>query len=172
MGWMQKTVRPYVVFTDGSCLLNPGGAGGWAAVISKEDMCWELTGGQLKTTSNRMELTAAIEALKSLPTGSNVFLFTDSQYVRNGIVSWMAGWKAREWKYVSGDPIANPDLWKLLDEQNSRHIVSWHWVKGHAKDEKNERCDELAYAAAKKAVEDAGCEVDPPDVYDWLVQEG
>lgn len=148
MGWMRQTVRPYVVHTDGSCLSNPGGVGGWAAVICKEDMVWELCGYAESTTSNRMELTAAIEALKSLPTGSNIYVFTDSKYVQNGIMTWISGWKIRDWKNVDGSSVKNQDLWKALDEQNNRHIVSWHWVKGHADSEHNKRCDELAYKSA------------------------
>ena len=133
----------YEIFTDGACSGNPG-PGGWGALINGPDGENELTGGAADTTNNRMELQAAIEALKSLPTGSAVTLTTDSTYVKDGITSWIKNWKARGWKTAAKKPVKNIDLWQSLDAECARHQVDWQWVKGHAGHAGNERADELA----------------------------
>ena len=133
----------YEIFTDGACSGNPG-PGGWGALILKGDDENELTGGAAETTNNRMELQAAIEALKSLPDGSAVRLTTDSVYVKDGITNWIKNWKARGWKTAAKKPVKNVDLWQELDSEAQRHSVEWHWVKGHSGHAGNERADELA----------------------------
>jgi ribonuclease HI len=133
----------YEIFTDGACSGNPG-PGGWGALICNGENENELTGGAEETTNNRMELQAAIEALKSLPDGSMVQLTTDSVYVKDGITSWIKNWKARGWKTAAKKPVKNVDLWQALDSQAQRHSVEWHWVKGHAGHAGNERADALA----------------------------
>ena len=133
----------YEIFTDGACSGNPG-PGGWGALILNGADEKELTGGELATTNNRMELLAAIEALKSLPAGSTVTLTTDSTYVKDGITSWITNWKARGWKTAAKKPVKNVDLWQALDAQCARHRIDWQWVKGHAGHAGNERADELA----------------------------
>lgn len=133
----------YEIFTDGACSGNPG-PGGWGALINGPDGENELTGGAADTTNNRMELQAAIEALKSLPTGSAVTLTTDSTYVKEGITGWIKNWKARGWKTAAKKPVKNVDLWQNLDAECARHKVNWQWVKGHAGHAGNERADELA----------------------------
>ena len=133
----------YEIFTDGACSGNPG-PGGWGALICNGKNENELTGGAAETTNNRMELLAAIEALKSLPDGSAVRLTTDSVYVKDGITSWIKNWKARGWKTAAKKPVKNVDLWQELDSEAQRHSVEWHWVKGHAGHAGNERADELA----------------------------
>ncbi|MGB0478032.1 MAG: ribonuclease HI, partial [Parvibaculales bacterium] len=122
---------------------NPG-PGGWGALICNGENENELTGGAAETTNNRMELLAAIEALKSLPDGSAVRLTTDSVYVKDGITNWIKNWKARGWKTAAKKPVKNVDLWQELDSEAQRHSVEWHWVKGHAGHAGNERADELA----------------------------
>lgn len=148
MSWL-KPVKPIVIYTDGSCLKNPGGRGGWAAIIVEKGIAKELSGHDPSTTNNRMELMAVIKALQSLPTGSSVYVFTDSQYVKRGILYWVQGWKRRNWKTQQNQEVMNRDLWELLDTENDRHMVSWHWVKGHQEDKYNQRCDELAGQAAR-----------------------
>ena len=133
----------YEIFTDGACSGNPG-PGGWGALINGPNGKNELTGGAADTTNNRMELQAAIEALKSLPTGSAVTLTTDSTYVKDGITGWIKNWKARGWKTAAKKPVKNVDLWQNLDAECARHKVNWQWVKGHAGHAGNERADELA----------------------------
>jgi ribonuclease HI len=133
----------YEIFTDGACSGNPG-PGGWGALISGPAGDNELTGGAAETTNNRMELQAAIEALKSLPDGSTICLTTDSVYVKDGITSWIKNWKARGWKTAAKKPVKNVDLWQALDSQAQRHQIEWRWVKGHAGHAGNERADELA----------------------------
>ncbi len=131
------------VYTDGACKGNPG-PGGWGALLIYNATERELKGGEALTTNNRMELMAAIMALETLKRPCTVDLFTDSQYVRQGITSWMQGWKARGWKTADRKPVKNEDLWRRLDEARNRHDVSWHWVKGHADDPLNHRVDALA----------------------------
>ena len=135
-----KTVE---VFTDGACRGNPG-PGGWGAILRYQDREKELHGGELETTNNRMELTAAIEALKALNKSSRVEVYTDSTYVRDGITKWLARWQVRGWRTAAKKPVKNKDLWMELADLAERHDVHWHWVKGHAGNPGNERADELA----------------------------
>ncbi|MDC9821827.1 ribonuclease HI [Pectobacterium polonicum] len=141
---MRKQVE---IFTDGSCLGNPG-PGGYGALLRYKQHEKALSAGYRLTTNNRMELMAAIAALETLTTDCDVVLSTDSQYVRQGITSWIHNWKKRGWKTADKKPVKNVDLWKRLDTAIQRHSVRWEWVKGHAGHPENERCDELARAAA------------------------
>lgn len=131
------------IFTDGACSGNPG-PGGWGAILKFGEHEKELSGGEAETTNNRMELTAAIEALNGLKRPCAVDLYTDSTYVRSGILEWIEGWKRRNWRTASKKPVKNVELWQALDEARLRHDVTWHWVKGHAGHPENERADELA----------------------------
>ncbi|MCZ0736377.1 ribonuclease HI [Phreatobacter sp. AB_2022a] len=131
------------IFTDGACSGNPG-PGGWGAILRYGDAVKEMSGGESETTNNRMELMAAISALEALNRPSAVELHTDSQYVKNGIMSWIHGWKRNGWRTADKKPVKNADLWQRLDEASGRHTVTWHWVKGHAGHDENERADELA----------------------------
>ena len=131
------------VFTDGACRGNPG-PGGWGAILRYGRHEKEIWGGEYETTNNRMELTAAIEALRALNRRCRVDLYTDSQYVRMGITEWLANWKKKNWKNASRKPVKNQDLWRALDEESARHEVHWHWVKGHSGHPENERADALA----------------------------
>ena len=137
------------IFTDGSCLGNPG-PGGWAALLRYGSTEKELHGGEPNTTNNRMELMAAIAALESLKRPSQVKLTTDSQYVRLGITQWIAGWRRQGWKRSGNKPVKNADLWQRLDGLSNKHTVEWCWVKAHNGHEENERVDALAYEAAKR----------------------
>jgi ribonuclease HI len=134
------------IYTDGACSGNPG-PGGWAAVLQFGASEKEISGGETLTTNNRMEMTAAIEALNALKRPCKVDLYTDSQYVRQGITAWMVNWKRRGWRTADNKPVKNDDLWKALDEAAARHDVKWHWVRGHADDLMNIRVDALAVAA-------------------------
>ena len=127
----------------GACKGNPG-PGGWGAFLRYNGQQKELYGGEKNTTNNRMELTAAIKALQTLKRPCKVKLTTDSQYVRKGISEWIENWKKKNWKNSQNKPVKNVDLWQQLDEQQQRHDVSWHWVKGHSGHPENERADELA----------------------------
>ena len=131
------------IFTDGACRGNPG-PGGWGALLRYGDVERELFGGELNTTNNRMELQAAIEALKALSRPCSVDLTTDSVYVRNGITTWMDNWKKKGWRTAARKPVKNVDLWQALDNESQRHQVRWHWVKGHSGHAENERADQLA----------------------------
>jgi len=131
------------IYTDGACSGNPG-PGGWGAILIYGDHRKELNGGDAKTTNNRMELTAAIEALDALKPSREVDLHTDSKYLRDGITSWIKKWKTNGWRTASKKPVKNADLWEQLEAARSRHQVRWHWVKGHAGHQDNERADELA----------------------------
>ena len=132
------------IYTDGACSGNPG-RGGWGAVIFiPEKKAIHLFGGSENTTNNQMELIAAINALKYFEKVQIINLYTDSQYVKNGIESWIKNWKKNGWKTASKKPVKNQDLWKNLDFQINKHEVSWHWVKGHAGNENNEMADHLA----------------------------
>ncbi|WP_319411166.1 ribonuclease HI [uncultured Cohaesibacter sp.] len=131
------------IYTDGACSGNPG-PGGWGALLTMGDHEKELCGGEGNTTNNRMELTAAIEALNALTRACEVDLYTDSQYVKGGITGWIYGWKKNGWKTSAKKPVKNVELWQALDEALRRHKVEWHWVKGHAGHDGNERADELA----------------------------
>lgn len=143
----------YIIHTDGSCLRNPGGAGGWAAVIetAATGAVEEKSGGAPETTNNRMELTAALMALSAVPEGARVALYTDSQYLKNAFTKfWLPAWKKRGWKKADGEPVLNQDLWVQLDAAFAARQVQFHWVKGHAGNPRNERCDALARAEAEK----------------------
>ena len=137
------------LITDGSCLGNPG-PGGWAYILRYGEHKRECSGGEAQTTNNRMELMAAIEGLNAIKEPCKVTIVTDSQYVKNGIQSWLAGWKRNGWKTASKKPVQNQDLWQELDEAVGRHSTVWEWTKGHASHEDNNRCDELARAAAER----------------------
>lgn len=132
-------------FTDGACSGNPG-PGGWGAVLRWNGNEKELSGGEVDTTNNRMELMAAISALNALKEPCQVDVYTDSVYVRDGISKWIDGWKRNGWKTAAKAPVKNAELWQALDEARKRHKVVWHWVKGHAGHPENERADELARA--------------------------
>ena len=137
-------MTPYVViYTDGACRGNPG-PGGWGAILKSGARERELSGGELHTTNNRMELMAAIRALEALNRPCRVELHTDSQYLRNGISEWLVGWKTRGWKTAAKTPVKNEDLWRRLDEARARHTVDWRWIKGHNGHPMNERADSLA----------------------------
>ena len=131
------------IFTDGACSGNPG-PGGWGAILRFGDVEKELKGGENPTTNNRMELMAAISALEALKKPTAVDLTTDSQYVRQGITSWIHNWKKNGWRTASKEPVKNVDLWQRLDAALKRHEVRWHWIKGHAGHAENERADQLA----------------------------
>ncbi|MGE0701425.1 MAG: ribonuclease HI [Hyphomicrobiaceae bacterium] len=132
-----------VVYTDGACSGNPG-PGGWGAILVSGGHRKELNGGEAATTNNRMELMAAISALEALKKPCKVALWTDSNYVKDGISKWIHGWKRNGWKTADKKPVKNAELWQRLDEARRRHDIEWHWVKGHAGHDENERADELA----------------------------
>ncbi|WP_067339746.1 ribonuclease HI [Stappia indica] len=142
---MSETVEQahVVIHTDGACSGNPG-PGGWGAILRSGAHERELCGGEAQTTNNRMELTAAIEALNALKRPCKVELHTDSTYVRDGITKWMFNWKRNAWRTADKKPVKNAELWQALDAARGRHDVTWHWVKGHAGHDDNERADELA----------------------------
>lgn len=137
---MTDTVK---IFTDGACKGNPG-PGGWGAVLRFRDQERQLYGGEAETTNNRMELMAVIEALKALKRRCQVEITTDSQYVKNGMTSWITGWKRNGWRTSNKQPVKNQDLWQALDALVQSHEVSWHWVKGHSGHAENELADQLA----------------------------
>jgi ribonuclease HI len=140
--------RRVAIWTDGACSGNPG-PGGWGAILVWNGHEKELKGGEDLTTNNRMELMAAISALTALTRACHVDLHTDSQYVRGGVTGWMKGWKKNGWKTADRKPVKNQDLWEALDSALARHEIEWHWVKGHAGDEMNERADALAREGMK-----------------------
>ena len=131
------------IFTDGACRGNPG-PGGWGVLLRYQGKERELYGGAGQTTNNRMELQAAIEGLRALREPCHVVLTTDSVYVKNGISSWLDGWKQKGWKTAGKKPVKNVDLWQELDRENQRHQVEWHWVKGHSGHRENDIADQLA----------------------------
>ena len=137
------------IFTDGACSGNPG-PGGWGAILRYKGVEKELSGAELQTTNNRMELMAAIAALEALKEPVEVDLYTDSEYLRRGITEWLPGWKARGWKTAAKKPVKNADLWQRLEAAMAPHVVRWHWVKGHAGHAENERADALARAAIRR----------------------
>lgn len=141
------------VWTDGGCRPNPG-PGGWGVLLRFKGRERELSGGEAETTNNRMELTAAAEALEALTRPCVVKLHTDSEYVKNGITRWHTGWVRRNWRSASGDPVKNMDLWRRLLDAAKKHEVSWHWVRGHSGVPENERVDQLA-TAARIAIENS-----------------
>ena len=136
------------LITDGSCIGNPG-PGGWACILRCNGKEREMYGSEPKTTNNRMELKAAAEGLRALKEPCEVELITDSNYVKNGITEWIHRWKANGWRTQGKKPVVNQDLWHELDEEVSRHKIEWQWTKGHASHADNNRCDELAQAAAR-----------------------
>ena len=138
-----------IIYTDGACVPNPG-PGGWAALLRSGTNEIVLTGSAPVTTNNRMELTAAIEALKAVKRACSVEIYTDSEYLKRGITEWLPSWRRRGWKRKSG-ALANVDLWQALEAALGQHTVTWHWVHGHAGDPDNERIDRLANAAIYKA---------------------
>ncbi len=131
------------IWTDGACSGNPG-PGGWGAILTFGEHEKEICGGAAETTNNRMELTAAIKALEALTRGCAVDLYTDSNYLRGGITSWLAGWKRNGWRTADKKPVKNADLWQELEAATAGHDIAWHWVRGHANDAMNERADALA----------------------------
>ena len=134
------------IYTDGACSGNPG-KGGWGAILIYAKEKKYMSGSKQLTTNNQMELTATIEALKAISTPSNIALYTDSQYVKNGITSWIFNWKKNGWKTANKKPVANKDLWMELEKYVDFHSVNWFWVKGHSGDHYNEIADELAVKA-------------------------
>jgi len=157
------TDRPTVtIYTDGGSLPNPG-PGGWAAVlIAGNGYTKELSGAEPDTTNNRMELTAAIEALRALKGPSRVTLYTDSEYLRKGITEWLPGWVARGWRRKGDKPVENEDLWRALHAETGRHAIDWQWVKGHAGNTYNERVDRLATEARRRLTGEASPAADRP----------
>jgi ribonuclease HI len=139
-------MKEVVIYTDGACRGNPG-PGGWGALLEFNGRAKSLKGGETLTTNNRMELMAAISALEALKEMCAVQLYTDSTYVRQGILEWLRGWKAKGWKTADKKPVKNQDLWERLDAAAARHRVEWHWVKGHAGHPGNEAADRLANEA-------------------------
>ena len=140
---MKAAAKRVVIHTDGACSGNPG-PGGWGAILQFAGKERELSGGDPATTNNRMELTAAIEALKALKSGSTAELHTDSEYLKKGITEWIHGWKRNGWKTSDKKPVKNVELWQTLDALAANHDVEWRWVRGHAGHDLNERADELA----------------------------
>lgn len=140
---MSDERKSVTIYTDGACSGNPG-PGGWGAILMWGDHRKELKGGEAQTTNNRMELMAAISALEALKSSVTADLYTDSSYVRNGIMSWIHGWKRNGWRTADKKPVKNVELWQRLEQALARHKVTWHWVKGHAGNPENERADELA----------------------------
>jgi ribonuclease HI len=139
-------IKTVDVFTDGACSGNPG-PGGWGALLRYGSVEKELSGGEAATTNNRMELMAAIAAIEAMKTTTHVRLHTDSQYVKNGITTWIHNWKRTGWKTADKKPVKNVDLWQRLDAALKNHKIEWIWVKGHAGHVENERADALARAA-------------------------
>ena len=141
------------IYTDGGCSPNPG-AGGWGAVLICGERIKELSGNEPDTTNNRMELTAAVKSLEALKRPCKVTVYTDSQYLKNGITTWLPGWRRNGWRRKGG-ALKNVDLWKHLDELTAIHRVEWHWVRGHSGDALNERCDQLVHEARKRMLHSA-----------------
>ena len=153
---MPAQAKPHVIIhTDGACSGNPG-PGGWGAILESGPHRKELSGGEPVSTNNRMELMAAIAALEALKAPSRVDLWTDSNYLRDGIMKWIHGWRRNGWKTADKKPVKNVELWQRLDEAVKRHTIEWHWLKGHAGHVENERADELARMAIKAIREGEG----------------
>ena len=143
-------MKTVTLYTDGACSGNPG-PGGWGAILEYQGTEKELSGGEKSTTNNRMELTAVIEGLSALKEPCVVELYSDSKYVIDGLSKgWAAGWRRNGWKKADKKPALNPDLWEKLLDLTAKHQLRYHWVKGHAENEKNNRCDQLAVAESKK----------------------
>ena len=151
----ETTDKTVYLYTDGACKGNPG-TGGWGALLRYGRHEKELFGGEAQTTNNRMELTAVIEGLKALNRRSRIEIHTDSQYVKNGMESWIHGWKKNGWKTAAKQPVKNEDLWRELDRLCGEHDIVWRWVKGHAGHIDNERADALANRGAAAAAGRAG----------------
>ena len=145
---MKPEMKKVRLITDGACIGNPG-PGGWAYVLRYGDKVKEMSGWEAETTNNRMELRAAVEGLGALKEACEVEVITDSQYMKNGITEWIHKWKRNGWRTASKKPVVNQDLWQGLDAQVARHKTEWSWTKGHASHADNNRCDELATAAAR-----------------------
>lgn len=145
---MKKPLPTVTIYTDGACQPNPG-PGGWSAILRFGDKEWIRSGGEAYTTNNRMELTAAVEALQALPEPMQVILYTDSQYVQRGVTQWLPRWLARNWRGSSGK-VANVDLWQALVSAAARHQIEWRWLRGHAGNNHNARADRLANEAMHK----------------------
>jgi ribonuclease HI len=143
------------IFTDGACQGNPG-PGGWAAILVSGQHRREVSGYASATTNNRMELQAALEGLRNLKQPCEVDLYTDSQYLKKGMESWLSKWKKNGWRTASKEPVKNADLWEALEAEASKHTMRWHWVKGHAGHVENERCDFLANEAIRRRGPAAG----------------
>ena len=143
---MEVNQGQLTIYTDGACSGNPG-PGGWGAVLLWKDQKLELSGGEVRTTNNRMEMTGAIKALQTLKGSRDVTLYSDSEYLRNGITNWIRNWKRNNWQRSKSGSVKNVDLWRELDQLNSLHRVTWKWVKGHSGNEWNDRADELARQA-------------------------
>lgn len=144
--------EPIVIYTDGACRGNPG-PGGWGALLRSGNHQQELFGGEPATTNNRMELMAAIESLKALTKPGQIELYTDSQYLKNGILQWLHNWKQKNWITAARKPVKNRDLWELLEAEASRHQINWHWVKGHSGNAGNEKADQLAQRGIDQMLE-------------------
>jgi ribonuclease HI len=142
-------MKEVTLYTDGFCEPNPGD-GGWAAILLYGPVRKELSGAEAATTNNRMELTAAIRGLEALKEPCVISLYTDSQYLRQGVTEWLPGWKQHGWRASNKKPVKNQDLWQQLDQLIAVHSITWHWVKGHAGDPLNERCDFLASQASRE----------------------
>jgi ribonuclease HI len=156
------TSKPVVIYTDGACSGNPG-PGGWGAILTWGDKCKEISGGEVTTTNNRMELMAAISALEALTRPSRVELHTDSVYLKDGITKWIHGWKKNGWRTADKKPVKNAELWQRLDEAQRVHDIDWRWVKGHAGHAENERADELARLALAEFKPSRRERVEPQD---------
>ncbi|MCK4870644.1 MAG: ribonuclease HI [Gammaproteobacteria bacterium] len=136
-------MKKVAIFTDGACRGNPG-PGGWGALLRYDSHEKTLHGGESYTTNNRMELTAAIKALQSLRESCQIDLTTDSEYVRKGVTEWMQKWKRNDWRGSNKKPVKNKELWQVLDVEVAKHVMTWHWVKGHSGHRENEMADQLA----------------------------
>jgi ribonuclease HI len=146
-----RNLEEVEIFTDGACSPNPG-PGGWGAILRYGKIEKELSGFAPRTTNNRMELTAVVGALRAIKRPCHLTIHTDSQYLKNGITSWIHLWKRNGWKTSAGTPVKNKDLWVALDQESQRHAIEWNWVKGHAGHPENERCDQLARSAIRENV--------------------
>jgi len=149
-------VKHVIIYTDGACLGNPGGAGGWCAILRYGSTEKEISGGEPSSTNNRMELMGAIQALRHLKESCSVEIVTDSKYVQRGINEWLVVWKRNHWFTSAGDPVKNKDLWLQLDVELTKHSVTSRWVRGHNGDHYNERCDFLSIRAALKIKREGG----------------
>ncbi len=149
MAVLVSAMKHVIIYTDGACSGNPG-PGGWGAVLIHGPHQREISGSEKQTTNNRMEMTAALEALRALKTPCKVSLHTDSNYLLKGMTEWLPGWKARGWRTADKKPVLNVDLWQALEEEARRHHIDWHWVKGHNGHELNELADRLATSAIER----------------------